>query len=160
MTLAVARAGAEPEFRHYARHGQQPVEIGAADMNAGSCEDVAGPVSPAPPFRRHPHQRKVRGASAEVDDQPQLLDVYLPLVVERRRDRLELEGDVDKALRPNRPLELVLRRAVGRGVVVEPRGLPRRRQGRRLPIPSAIRLAVRAAAEAMVGRNSSPTRPA
>ena len=68
---------------------------------------------------RDADDREVRGAAADVDDQRQLFARHRALVVERCRDRLELEVDVLEALRARGLFELALRRGVGFGIVVD-----------------------------------------
>ena len=73
------------------------VEIGAADAHAIVGENVALALGLAVPLGAQPHDREIRRAAADVGNQRDLLTGDLALVVERGRDRLELERDVVKA---------------------------------------------------------------
>ena len=57
------------------RQRQQPVEIGAADMDARRRENVGLAVGRPGPLGRNADHREVRGAAADVDDQRQFLAV-------------------------------------------------------------------------------------
>ena len=88
-------------------------------MNAAIGEDVALAVSLAAPLRRHAHDREVRGAATDVDDQHQLLARHLLLIIERRCNRLVLERDVPEALLARDLLQCGLRLGIGRVVLVD-----------------------------------------
>ncbi len=119
VALAVLRRGHVAQFRHDAGDAEQTVEIGAADMHAGIGEHVLAAVRPAPRLRRNAHDREVRRAAADIGDQRDLLALHRLLVVHGSRDRFELELDVVKTLLARRLLQLVLRRAVRRLVLVD-----------------------------------------
>jgi hypothetical protein len=70
-------------------------------------------------LRRDPHDREVGRAAAHVDDQRQLFARHLLLVVERRRDRLELEGDMLEALGAGGVFEFTFGLGIGLGIVVD-----------------------------------------
>ena len=77
------------------------------------------PVGCARRVRGQAQHGKVRRAAADIDHQRQRFLVERALEMERGRDRLELEFDMRKPLRPRGGLELILARAVGRVVAVD-----------------------------------------
>ena len=83
-------------------------------------------IAPAGPETDH---REVGGAAADVDDEHRLFARDRALVVERRRDRLELEFDVPKARGARARGERVLRGAVLLRVVVDEADRPSQHDG-------------------------------
>lgn len=98
---------------------QQPVEVGAADMDASTGQNVVLAIERPGALRRDPHDREIRRAAAHVDDQRQLFARDLPLVVERRRNRLELEGNVLEALGAGGVFEFAFSLGIGIRIVVD-----------------------------------------
>ena len=82
-------------------------------------QNVVLAIEGAGALRRDPHDREVGRAAAHVDDQRQFFARHLLLVVERRRDRLELESDMLEALGAGRVFEFTFGLGVGLGIVVD-----------------------------------------
>ena len=119
IALAVRGQAAIAEMRHHAFEAQQPVEIGAADVNAAIGENVVAALGLGSPLGRDANDREVRGAAADVDDQNEFLARRLLLVIERGCDRLVLERDVAKTLRAGDLLQRRLRLGIGGIVLVD-----------------------------------------
>ena len=91
---AALHPAAVAEQRHHALQAQLLVEVGAADVHAASGEDVVVAVIDATALGGQTHQGKVRGTTADVDDQHQLFAFDGGFVVEGRGDRFVLEGHI------------------------------------------------------------------
>src|ERR1700692_3160780 len=113
LGLAVAGSASKPEQRHHRGEAQHAIEIGAADTYAAVGENNGKAIGLAGSLRRYAHDRKIRRAASDVDDEHQLLFLHLELIVERRRDRLILKFDVAKPDRPRRRLQIVLSLLIG-----------------------------------------------
>ena len=70
-------------------------------------------------LRPETHDRKIRSAAADIGDQCDFFGRYLALIVERRGDRLELEGDLIEADLARDLPQGLLRLAVGVRRVVD-----------------------------------------
>ena len=123
------------------RRGQRAFAVGGRGLVAElgitvlseSCRSKSVPPTWTPPVARMSAERSAARARSgetrtiEKSEVPpprstmsaELLARDLLLVVERRGDRLVLEGDVAEALRADRALELLLRLAVGDRIVVD-----------------------------------------
>ena len=119
VALAVLRRRPVAQFRHQVGDAYEPVEIGAADMDAVARKDVVLALGRPGAVRRDADDREIGGSAADVDDEREFLARHLPLVVEGGGDRLELELDVAEAAPERRRLELPLRLAVGGGIAVD-----------------------------------------
>jgi len=85
------------EQRHDGAQAQAPVEIRSADAHAVIRQNVAFAIGLPMAVRTETHDREIRRAAADVGDQRDLLAGNLAFVVQRRRDRLELERHVIEA---------------------------------------------------------------
>ena len=106
------------ERRHHPRHVEARIEIGAGDVDAVVREHVVLARRAPAALRRQPDHCEVGGTAADVDHQHGLLAFDGALVVERRRDRLELELDVPETRGACACRKRALRFAVALVVVV------------------------------------------
>ena len=88
---------AEAQRRHDRRQLDAAVEVGAGHMQAVVGQHIVGAVDAVAPLRADAHDREVGGAAADVGDQHALLGIDARFMVEGRRQRLELEGDLLEA---------------------------------------------------------------
>ena len=88
---------AETEQRHHHAEAELAIEIGAADPHAVIGQNVRAAIGFAMALWSEPDDREVRGAAADVGDQGDFFRGELALVIQRRGDRLELEGDFVEA---------------------------------------------------------------
>ncbi|MCY1453733.1 hypothetical protein D3C76_1418010 [compost metagenome] len=88
-------------------------------MHAAGGEDIGVAVGHFAALRRQANQREVRGTTADIDDQHQLLALDTALVVEGRGDRFVLEGHLVEAELPGYRDQRVLGFLVGLFVVVD-----------------------------------------
>jgi hypothetical protein len=87
-------------------------------MHALVGQNVLSAVRAGAAFRRNPHDRKIRGAAANIGDQCVLFALDGLLIGQGRGNGLVLELDLGKSLRAGDFLEGVARRAVRRRIVV------------------------------------------
>jgi hypothetical protein len=118
----LAPAGADvlvAQQRHDLGHIEAMVEIRASDMHAGGGQNVLSTVGMPGLLRAQTHHREVRGAAADIDHQHQLLLAQALLVVQRRRNRLQLKADFAQAGGARRSGQGILRLTVSLRVLVD-----------------------------------------
>ena len=121
---AVAPDGAVAEGRHHPRQVETGVEVGARNVEAAAREDVVATRWPLAAPGAEADDREVGGAAADIDDQHQRFARDRAFVVERGRDRLELEFHVAKARGARARGQRFLGRAVLMHVVVDEANRP------------------------------------
>ncbi|MPM79251.1 hypothetical protein SDC9_126284 [bioreactor metagenome] len=118
----LAPAGADvlvAQQRHDLGHIEAMVEIRAPDMHAGGGQNVLGTVDMPGLLRAETHHCEVRGAATDIDHQHQLLLTQALLVVQCRRNRLQLKADFTQAGSARRSGQGILRLAVSLRVLVD-----------------------------------------
>ncbi len=110
---------AETEQRHDDAETELAIEIGAADAHAVIGENIGRAIGLAVMPGPEPHDRKIRRATADIGDQCDLLSRDLALIIQRRGDRLELEGDLIEADLACDLAQRLLRPAVGVIIIVD-----------------------------------------
>ena len=119
QSLATLGGGFIAQMRHHLSQAKQTVKIGPANPAAIIGQNIGGPIRSAHPVRRYPDDRKIRGATADIDDQDQLFARHRLFVLQGGGDRLELKRDVGKAMAARDVFQHRLRLGIARGVIID-----------------------------------------
>ena len=110
--------------RHHRLQAELAVKVRAADVHAAAGQDVTGAIQLAASLGREAQQRKVRGATADIDNQHQRLALDLAFVVKRGGNRFKLEFNLAKPGAAGDVSQGVLCQLVGLGVVIDKKHRP------------------------------------
>ena len=104
--------------RHQQLQAQAAVKVRTTHMHAGGGQHIAQAVSAPHAAGAQAHHGEVRGAPANVHHQHHCLVVNALFVVQRRRNRLGLEGDVFKACIHSGLAQRIFGLLIAHGVII------------------------------------------
>jgi len=103
---------------HHPLQAELLVKVGPTNVHAGGGQHIAGAVGQHHALRAQAHHGEVRCTATQVHHKHQALSREAPLVVQRRRNRLQLKRHLVKPDRLRRLLQRGLRQRVTLRVVV------------------------------------------